>query len=183
MIYLWATLLVVVLLVGWLLTLFNLPGTWLMVVAAAVFAWYTRDGAQLSMSWPTVAVLVVLALLGELAEFVAGAWGARSRGGSKRAAVLAIVGSIAGALVGAVAGVPVPIVGSLIGVVLFAALGALGGAMLGEAWKGRALHESWQVGQGAFWGRLLGTVAKTAIATIMLITATAATFIDDIPLI
>jgi uncharacterized protein YqgC (DUF456 family) len=51
-------------------------------------------------------------------------------------------------------------VGTLIGVVLGASLGALAGAMAGEKWKGRDWRESWQVGQAAFLGRLLGTVGK-----------------------
>ena len=43
-----------------------------------------------------------------------------------------------------------------------------GGAMLGECWKGRSLDTSWQVGQAAFWGRLLGTAGKlTAGAAIV----------------
>ena len=44
--------------------------------------------------------------------------------------------------------------------------------MLGEAWKGRSLGQSWQIGQGAFWGRLLGTLAKVTVASAMVIATT-----------
>ena len=88
-------------------------------------------------------------------------------GGSKRGAVLAAAGSMIGAVGGAIIGVPIPVIGPVVGAVLFACTGALAGAMLGEQWKGRKLGESWKVGQAAFWGRLVGTLAKTAIATAM----------------
>jgi hypothetical protein len=68
-------------------------------------------------------------------------------------------------------GLPIPVIGSLVAAILFAGAGALVGAMLGETWKGRTLAESWKVGQSAFWGRLLGALAKTGIATAMLVIA------------
>ena len=82
--------------------------------------------------------------------------------------MLALAGSLAGSLLGAVIGLPIPLIGSVVAIVLGAGLGALGGAMLGECWKGRSLDTSWQVGQAAFWGRLLGTAGKlTAGAAIV----------------
>jgi len=47
-------------------------------------------------------------------------------------------------------------------------------AVLGEQWKGRTLDASWQVGKAAFWGRLLGTLGKTAVASVMVVVAAAA---------
>ena len=67
-------------------------------------------------------------------------------------------------------------VGSVVAAVLFAAIGALLGAMLGEQWKGRELGESWQIGQAAFWGRLLGTLAKSLIGLVMVAVAVTAIF-------
>lgn len=165
--YFWAILLLLALVAGWLLTLFSLPGNWLMVAAAALYAWLVPPESPVQLEWGWVAALVVLALLGEALELLAGALGAKRGGGSKRGMALAIVGSVVGSIAGAFIGLPIPIVGSVIAAVLFAALGALGGAMLGEHWKGRTLDESWKVGQGAFWGRLLGTVAKISIGTTM----------------
>jgi uncharacterized protein YqgC (DUF456 family) len=166
MIYAGVVLLIVVVLVGWVMTLLSLPGNWVIVAATALFAYLApEDGPDIG--WTVVAVLAGLASLAEIVELAAGALGAAKVGGSKRGAVLAAVGSMVGAVVGAMVGVPIPVIGSVIGAIGFACLGALAGAMLGERWKGRNLGESWQVGQAAFWGRLVGTLTKTAIATAM----------------
>ncbi len=170
MIYLGVLLLILVLLAGWCMTMLSMPGNWVMVGAVALFAWLAPSEG-LDISWQIVAVLAVLAVLAELLELAASALGAKRAGGSRRGAMLAIVGSMVGAIVGAMVGLPIPIVGSLVAAILFAGLGALVGAMLGETWKGRTLAESWQVGQSAFWGRLLGALAKTGIATAILVIA------------
>ena len=187
MIYLGVTLLVLALLSGWVLTVFCLPGNWLMVGAAAIYAWFVPADSRWDLGWGTVAALLILALIGEALEFAASAMGASRVGGSKRGAVLAIIGSMFGALLGGlispVAGSVIPVVGAIIAVILLASLGALGGAMLGETWKGRDLGESWKIGQGAFWGRMLGTVAKTAIASVMvavgILALASSVFYDD----
>jgi uncharacterized protein YqgC (DUF456 family) len=88
--------------------------------------------------------------------------------------VLALAGSLIGGIAGIFVGLPIPVIGSLISAVLFAGVGALIGAMLGENWKGRGLNQSWQVGLAAFWGRLLGTLAKTLVASAMVGVAVAA---------
>jgi uncharacterized protein YqgC (DUF456 family) len=176
--YVWAVLYVLTLALGWLLTLFALPGNWLMVAAAAVYAFAVPGHERTSIGWGIVIALIVLALIGELLELLASALGAARGGGSKRGAVLAVLGSIPGAMLGAVIGTPIPVIGSLVGIILFAGLGALGGAMLGEWWKGRKLHESWEVGQAAFWGRILGSLAKVMIASMMLAAGTMAVFVE-----
>jgi uncharacterized protein YqgC (DUF456 family) len=168
----WAALLFLTLLVGWVMTLFSLPGNWVMVGAAALYWWLAPDASRAGLEWPWLAGLVVLAGLGELAELGARALGVAQGGGSKRGAALAVGGSVVGSIGLALLGIPIPVVGPLIAAVLGAALGALGGAMLGEAWKGRSLGQSWRIGQGAFWGRLLGTLAKVSVASAMVIAAT-----------
>lgn len=55
----------------------------------------------------------------------------------------------------------------MIAIVLFAAVGATCGAMVGESWKGRTAEDSWEVGKAAFWGRLLGTMAKIGTACVI----------------
>lgn len=162
-------LLIALVLVGWILTLFSLPGNWVIVASAALFAWLVpADGeGWIGMSWTAVLALAGLAILGEIVEFAAGALGASRAGGSKRGAVLAMFGSMVGALIGGFVGLPIPVVGSVLAAILFAGCGALAGAMLGEWWKGRDLAKALEVGQGAFWGRLVGTLAKTTVATVM----------------
>lgn len=165
--YLWATLLLIVLAVCWMLTLLGMPGNWLMVAAAAGYAILIPAESSLAIGWVTVIVLLVLAALGELLEFLAGALGVTKAGGSRRGALLALAGSLIGGAVGLFVGVPIPVVGPLFGAVLFAGGGAFVGALLGEQWKGRDLDESLKIGEAAFWGRLLGTVAKTAVGAAM----------------
>lgn len=163
-----ALLLVVALLASWLLTLFGMPGNWLMVLATGIYAYFVPAGSRAGISWQVVVALVVLAALGEIVELLAGALGVRKAGGSRRGAVLALVGSLIGSIVGIFVGVPIPVVGSVVGAVLFAGLGAMVGAILGEAWVGRDLDTSWRIGKLAFLGRLAGTLGKMLAGAVMI---------------
>ena len=166
----WATLLVLVCLVAWVLVFFGLPGTWVMVAAAFGYMLLVVPESRLGFGWTVPLVLLGLAGLGELVELVAGSMGVARVGGSRRSGVLALLGSIAGAIVGAILGVPIPVIGPLVAALLFGCLGAMLGAILGELWKGRKLAHTMNVGAGAFWGRLLGTIVKIAIASMMVVT-------------
>lgn len=170
-------LLILALVVGWCMTMLSMPGNWVMVGVVGLFAWLSPASGP-NIGWPVFFVLVGLAVVAELLELAASALGASRAGGSRRGAMLAIFGSMVGAIVGAMVGLPIPLVGSLIAAIVFAGLGAMVGAMLGETWKGRTLAETWKVGQAAFWGRLLGALAKTGIATAMLVVALAAGIFD-----
>lgn len=174
----WAALLCLALAIGWLLTLLGMPGNWLMVAATALYAWLAPGDSRLAIGWPVVGIMAGLAALGEVIELVAGTLGVAKVGGSRRSAVLALLGSVIGGFTGIFVGLPVPIVGSLLAAVLFAGVGALIGAMLGESWKGRGLDASLQVGVAAFWGRLLGSLAKTLVASAMAGAALAALALD-----
>jgi uncharacterized protein len=154
--------LVLILGIGWVLTLVSLPGNWLILAVAAVYAWLTPDHTRWDLSWQLVGALAALALVGELIEALASAAGVRKLGGSRRSAVLSIVCSIIGALIGTAA-IPIPIVGTILG----ACVGAMAGAMLGESWKGSDLDMTRRVGWAAFWGRLFGSLAKIMVACIM----------------
>ena len=174
-IVLWAVLLIVVMILCWATNAFGLPGNWFALAAAIVYALLVPEG-RADFGWPALAAMTALAVVGEVIELVAGAHGAAKEGGSKRGAALALLGSIIGGLSGIFFGLPIPIVGSLVAGMLFAALGALGGAMLGEAWKGRSTEDSWRIGQAAFWGRLIGTIAKIIIGAFMIVIAVVALF-------
>ena len=158
-----------ILLAAWVLTLLGMPGNWLIVVAVIVYVLLVPQESTLGIGWGIVAVLAVLAALGELLEFLAGALGVTKAGGTRRGAVLALVGSIAGGLVGIFIGLPVPLLGPIVAALLFAALGAMAGAMLGEVWVGKDAGASWRIGAAAFWGRLAGTLGKMLVGAVMVV--------------
>lgn len=159
---------------GWTMTFLGLPGNWLMVGFAALYAWLGPSSGILQIGWFLVLAMAVLAAGGELAELATSVWGARHAGGSRRAAVFALFGSIAGAIAGAVLGIPIPIIGSPIAALLGGALGALTGAAAAEHSLGETPRQSFRVGHAAFWGRILGTGAKTVVGTVIAITLLAA---------
>jgi uncharacterized protein YqgC (DUF456 family) len=169
--YLLALLLVLACGVAWLTTLVTMPGNWIVVGLAAVFAWLFPAGVDggPGMSWTAVLYLLGLAVVGEIIEFGAGAAGAAQQGASRRGVALSIVGAMVGSFAGLAMGSPIPVVGSLVGAVLGGAAGAFAGAYAGEAWKGRDEVDRMAAGRGAFVGRLWGTAAKLAVGAIMVV--------------
>lgn len=166
--YLWALLLVTCCAIAWLLNLVTLPGNWLIVGVAALFAWLLPLDDDRGISWIMVIVLAALAAVGEVIEFAAGAAGAAKQGASRRAIALSMIGAITGSILGLGVGAPVPVVGSLVMAIMGGAVGAFAGAYLGEAWKGRDETARTAAGRGAFFGRIWGTVGKFAVGAIML---------------
>src|SRR4051812_40676587 len=153
---------------AWLTTLVALPGNWLIVGFAALFAWLLSHDSSHGITWTTIAMLAGLAVLGEIVEFAAGAAGAVKQGASKRGVALAMIGALVGSLLGIAIGLPVPILGSFVMALVGGAAGAFFGAYVGEAWKGRPHEARIAAGRGAFTGRIWGTVGKLAVGAIML---------------
>jgi uncharacterized protein YqgC (DUF456 family) len=142
-----ALLLVVAGLVG--LVLPALPGPLLLFAGLWLAAWaegYVHVGTA------TLVFLGVLAALASLADFVAGAFGARRYGASGR--------SVAGAALGAVVGLFFGIPGLLLGPFI--------GALLGELSARHDLVAASRAGWGATLGLALGTAAKVALGFTML---------------
>ncbi|HEX3726188.1 MAG TPA: DUF456 family protein [Pirellulales bacterium] len=162
-------LLLLSLVVGWIAQVVGLGGNWLIVAAAAVYVWCVPADSGAAIGWPAVAVLLGLAVAGELIELAAGALGVAHVGGSRTSAFLALVGSTIGAVVGLVVGVPIPVIGSLVAAIVFGGAGAMAGALLGESLVGRGLDESLEVGKAAFMGRVLGTLAKIVVSSVMVV--------------
>ncbi len=104
----------------------ELAGNWLIVAAAALYAWWMPPDSAMAIGWQTVAGLALLAVLGEIVELAAGALGVAKLGGSRRDALLAIVGSIVGSIAGIVIGLPIPLFGSLVAAVVFGGIGGCG---------------------------------------------------------
>jgi uncharacterized protein YqgC (DUF456 family) len=169
---LWVVLYILLLLAGGILNLFGLAGNWVMLGASVLHLLVADSESRIGYGFGVPLTLLILALLGELLEFLAGLLGAGKAGGSRRAMVLSMLGGIVGSLFGfSIGNFFFPVIGGIVGIFVVAGLGALGGAVLGETWKGRGLEESMRVGRGAFTGRILGTLAKTFIGSLMLMGA------------
>jgi uncharacterized protein len=149
---------------GVFLVAMQLPGTWLMLSATVGVAWWRWDGWSegLITGW-TLVGLLVLALLGELVEFLGPAAGAVKEKSSRRAAVLAVVGGIVGALIGTVLLAFLPILGTLIGAVVGSGVFSI----LGDLWAGREWEPALRGGKGAAIGRFWGALGKLIIAAVM----------------
>jgi uncharacterized protein YqgC (DUF456 family) len=107
-------------------------------------------------------VLVSLAVLGEILEAIAAAFGAKRFGGDRGAALSAMGGAIAGAIV---ATPMLPVIGTLIGACAGAFLAAAAHEML---LMRRSAPEAAWTGLGAALGRIGGLVAKLTIGIVML---------------
>lgn len=149
---------------GLLLIPFGLPGLWLQVGVLAAFGWWT--GFE-TVGVYSLALVLFLALVAEIAEFLLSGRFARRYGGGRRAAT----GAIVGGLLGAFAGIPVPILGSVVG----AMLGSFVGAALFELTTGRGANPALRAGWGALIGRIVAMGMKgglgVAIAVVALFAA------------
>ncbi len=152
---------------GVALTALQLPGTWLILAATAGVAWWRWEEQVIG---PGVLIaLGVLAVLGEVLEFVAGGVGARQAGGSRRGAIAALVGGMVGAVAGSLL-LPIPVLGTVLG----AGLGAAGATVLVERRIGREWSQARTIAKGAFLGKLWGTAAKLGVAVVMWLVAAVA---------
>lgn len=145
-------LLVVSFVAGLALVPLGLPGLWVMVFGVLGYGWLTDSR---SVGIGTIALVVGLALLGEVVEWWLGFRFARRYGGSRRAGW----GALVGGLVGAAIGVPVPLVGSVVG----AFVGSFGGAALLEYTRAGQARAAAGAGWGAVLGRAAAAAAKIAL--------------------
>jgi uncharacterized protein YqgC (DUF456 family) len=154
-------LLLVCMAAGLWINILSLPGLWLMIAAAGIYAWLT-DGND--VGWVGLLVLVVIALLAELMEFIAGGAVAKKAGGSKRAFIGAIVGGFLGAIFFTF---PLGPIGTIFGICLGTFIGAVGVEWLVERRAGHALR----VGYGAAKGRLVGIAIKLLFGVVIFLMA------------
>ena len=157
----WAVLYLIVIWLGVLISLFGLPGPFLIAGAVALASWST--GWKTAPLW-LVIVFFLLALLAEIPEQWLGVASARSYGSSRAGMWGSFIGGLAGALIG----LPIPLFGSLLGAFLGAFLGA---AFLELVISRRNVTASVRAGYGAFRGRLGASVLKTVLALSMAVTA------------
>jgi len=149
-------LLLVVSVAGLLLIPFGLPGLWVILLGIVTYGWLT-DFRTLSAG--LVALVIGLALLGEVVEAWIGFRFAQRYGGSKRAGWGALIGGLVGALIG----VPVPVVGSVVG----GFVGAFAGAALFEYTRARRSGGAVRAGWGAVLGRAAAVGIKMALGVSM----------------
>ena len=144
---------------GLVLAVFQLPGSWLVLASALGYAWH---GGWSNLPRWVLYVAAGMAVAGELWELASSAWLARCVGASRRAAWYALAGGFLGMFVFSI---PIPVVGTIAGAVL----GCFFGAVLGEMsqrddWAGAA-----RVGFGAAAGRVLGTIGKLTLTLLMVV--------------
>jgi uncharacterized protein YqgC (DUF456 family) len=147
---------------GLLLAAFTLPGLWLMLAAAAGYAFLTHGQY---LSYKSLIVLLILATLAEIAEFVLGGAGAKKAGASKWGIVGGLIGAILGGLF--LTGV-IPIFAPL-STIIGICLGSFAGAFGIELALGRPIMQSVNIGYGAAKGRLIGIANKVAVGVVMLL--------------
>jgi uncharacterized protein YqgC (DUF456 family) len=145
---------------GLVLVPLGLPGLWVMVGALLVYGWLTDFR---SVSVVMIAIVLVLALAGEIIETWLGFQFAKRYGGSSRSGWGALIGGIAGAIIG----VPVAGIGSVIG----AFLGSFLGAALFEFTVSRRLGVATRAGWGSVVGRAAAAAAKIALGVVIAVIA------------
>jgi uncharacterized protein len=159
--------LIALLFAGLFINLIGLPGLWVMVASALCYAWLTH---WRHVGWPALVTMVVLALVAEAGEFLAGSAGAKKAGGSKRGMAGGIVGGLLGAIFLSV--VPIPGVAQLVGAII----GTFVGVVVVELMVGKEAGHSLQIGVGAAKGRFWGTMLKTLVGVILFFVALVTAF-------
>lgn len=143
------------------LSVFGLPGNWLLLGLVALWDFLQPAG---HFGLAVYGLLVGLALAGELVELVVQLAGAKKYG----ATLQGNVGGFIGALAGAVLGVPF-----FLGFGAF--LGAVAGAYVGcyvfERLHGRDGPAAHRAATGALFGKVFGLAAKMACGMVMWVTA------------
>ena len=169
MLYLLITLLILLNTVWLFLFFFELPGNWLIVISTCLFAWWRWDDSVFSIY--TLIAIVLLAVLGELFEFLGGMRGARKAGASWRGSIAAIAGAVVGAIIGTFL---IPIL--FLGTVLGACIGAGLATWSLELSHGRKMDESVRCAVSAGLGELIGITAKVTVGISIWVTVIFAAF-------
>ncbi len=149
---------IVLCLTGVVLSGLSFSGTWLVVLASLLGLWAGGEGFP---GWKTVVVFVLISVVAEIMDTLAGSWGVRRRGGSNRAGWAALAGGIFGMLAGSL--IPVPILGSLFGMFGGCFLAAYYAELSLQKEKEHAAH----IARGAVIARVLIIALKLSLTLAM----------------
>jgi uncharacterized protein YqgC (DUF456 family) len=127
-----------------------LPGTTIILAAAIIHR--LMLGADKSIGWKTIVVLVLLTLLSYLFDFLGSYFGAKYFGATKWGAFGAIMGALVGLFFG--------IIGLFVGPVI--------GAVAGEFIAGKQMIDAGRAGWGSLLGNLGAMLGKLIIAVAMI---------------
>ncbi|NIR48502.1 DUF456 domain-containing protein [candidate division KSB1 bacterium] len=148
-----------VMFVGIVIIPFGIPGTFVIVGNALIYAWLTDF---IEITWAFLGILLLISIVAEVIEFFLGAVAAGKYGASR----MGMFGAILGGLLGAIWGTPVaPLIGTVIG----AFIGAFAGAALFEYFVTKDLQTSLKAGYGAFLGSVGGKLTKIAAGVAMVV--------------
>ena len=128
-----------------------LPGTTIILAAAIIHR--VMVGAEKSIGWKTIVVLVLLTILSYVFDFLGSYFGAKYFGATKWGAFGAIIGALAGLFFG--------VIGLFVGPVI--------GAVVGEFIAGKRMIDAGRAGWGSLLGNIGAMLAKLIIALAMII--------------
>jgi uncharacterized protein len=127
-----------------------LPGTTIILAAAVIHR--IMLGADKSIGWKTIIVLILLTLLSYVFDFLGSYFGAKYFGATKWGAFGAIIGALIGLFFG--------LIGLFIGPVI--------GAIAGEFIAGKRMIAAGRAGWGSLLGNIGAMLAKLIIALTMI---------------
>jgi len=156
------------LLAGFVINALTLPGNWLMIAAAAIYACLTHSRY---IGWHGVLFLTALALIAEIIDTLAGGAGAKRAGASRRGKWGSLLGGLLGGLFLSFL-IPIPLVGTIAGILL----GCFAGAALAELTTGRTTFHALRIGGAAAVGRLAGMCAKIVFSAVIFLAALVMSF-------
>ena len=137
--YIVLSLFIFVAVAGLISNVFGLPGNFIILADSLLFGWY--DGFN-EVSVKILIILLGLALLGELVEFIVGVLGAKKYKSSNKA----IVGSIVFGIIGGILGIPFFLgIGAVIGAFIGAFVGAFLVEFFLEKKVDRAMKSGWSI--------------------------------------
>jgi len=145
-------------LAGLIVSVFGIGGTFLVFAGAALYNLITWSWTV--HEW-TLGILLFIAVLGEILEWVLSVYGGKKAGMSN----WTLVGFILGAIVGLFVGVPILLIGPVVG----AFIGAFVGAFLFSFVENKDLSKAFNAGIRAFLTRLGVSIMKIALALIMIV--------------